>query len=941
MLLGFKRQRFASANRHMRARLYAALMVTQKRFRLRTLLFLILTALSTGPVLLLGTQIKYPAMERELDEVHEKHLMVAQHLTEALDRYARDVAAVFRNSVAMQRAGMANEHLRDLLGDLHFRHVCVVDSDGHILSAVVSGNLSLPGRLGPAVREKVLPLLTQDTLTFAPVMAGRGGEPTIFIGKQLDDGLYAVGAITTEYLVELQRSIAFGRKGHAAIVDQTGRVLAHPRAEWRAEMKDISGVDPVKRMIRGDTGVSVFYSPMLDQEMVAGYSAAGTSGWGAMVPQPLTELEESAQNMVKVTAAIGLLGAIAAAILSWWLACYLARPVVAVTRVARRIAHGEPAETISLSNRAPAELNSLATCFNLMVSRISDAHRQLQASEARFKDFAETAADWFWETNAQHRFTYLSERFERNTGMSAGDCLGATLDSVFGAHTSSEQQHHCYAQALAEQTALEELELSWKQRDGTVRIQHVSGLPCVDHDGMFKGYRGTGRDVTTARELTRQLSHQASHDSLTGLINRREFELQLVREIEDVAQTDSQHALCFIDLDQFKIVNDTSGHVAGDELLRQLGDVLNEHVRRGDLVARIGGDEFAVLLKECSLREALRVSNGLRKAVEDFRFGWEDKLFNVGVSIGLVAVNRDSASVDTVLRQADAACYMAKESGRNRVQVFRPDDEDQIRRQGELKWVHRLSAAMDRGALQLHCQEIVSLRKNSAARTGCEILLRMEVAPGELVSASAFLPAAERYNLATRIDRYVIDEVFNWLRMYPQSAQSFDMCTVNLSGQTIGNEEFAEFLAERLSDCPVDPRHICFEITETAAIASLSNATQFISRVRQYGCRFALDDFGSGLSSFAYLKSLPVDFLKIDGVFVRDIANDPVDRTMVQSINDMAHALGKQTIAEFVESEAVLDQLREIGVDFAQGYYISKPKAVPTEIETMGAFGQR
>jgi diguanylate cyclase (GGDEF)-like protein/PAS domain S-box-containing protein len=816
----------------------------------------------------------------------------------------------------------------------------VVDGDGHILSSVVSGNRTLPGSISPAVQQQVLPLLKQDSVTFAPVMGGANGDPLIFIGEKLDRDLYALGAVSTDYLVELQGSITFGRKGHAAIVDQTGKILAHPREEWRREMRDISAIDPVSRMIKGETGVAMFHSPILDQEMIAGFSASSTSGWGAMVPQPLDELEDSAQSLVKITITIGLLGAVAAAILSWWLAGYLARPVVAVTRAARRVARGEAAKVIRLRDSAPTELNSLAMSFNLMVTKISRANRRLQASEARFKDFAETAADWFWETNAEHRFTYLSERFEQSTGTTASECLGATIDAVFGARASSEQLCRQCLQTVDAKKPLEDLELNWKHSDGTVRIQHISGIPYGDQDGTFRGYRGTGRDVTTARQLSQQLSHQASHDSLTGLVNRRELELQLAREIEDVTHSDSQHALCFLDLDQFKIVNDTSGHVAGDELLRQLGEVLKDHVRRGDLVARIGGDEFAVLLKNCSLREALRVTNGLRKAVDDFRFGWEDKLFDVGVSIGLVAVNRDSAKIDKIMRQADAACYAAKEAGRNRVHVYRPDDEHQVRKQGELKWVQRLNAAMDQDALQLHCQEIVALADNSSENKGCEILLRMETEPGELVSASVFLPAAERYNLATRIDRYVIDKVFSWFRLYPTSAQSFDVCTVNLSGQTIGNEEFADFLAIQLADCPLDPRHICFEITETAAIASLSSATRFIARVKQFGCRFALDDFGSGLSSFAYLKSLPVDYLKIDGAFVRDIANDPVDKTMVRSINDMAHALGKETIAEFVESKAVLDLLREIGVDFAQGYFISRPKPLPTDVAAATAYAK-
>jgi diguanylate cyclase (GGDEF)-like protein len=475
------------------------------------------------------------------------------------------------------------------------------------------------------------------------------------------------------------------------------------------------------------------------------------------------------------------------------------------------------------------------------------------------------------------------------------------------------------------------VELSCRHDDGTIRVQHVSGIPFSDSDGLFQGYRGTGRDVTTARQLSQQLSHQASHDSLTGLMNRREFELQLAREIEDVAHTDSQHALCFLDLDRFKLVNDSSGHVAGDELLRQLGELLKAHVRRGDLIARIGGDEFGVLLKNCSLREALRVSKGLRDAVAEFRFVWEDKIFDVGVSIGLVAVTREGGHINQLLRQADAACYTAKKNGRNRVHVFRPDDEDQVRRQSELNWVHRLNAAMDQDALHLHCQEIRSLGENGTESKRCEILLRMETASGELVSAATFLPAAERYNLATRIDRYVIKKAIDWFRRNPFSTGDFAVYAVNLSGQTIGDKEFGDYVTEQLADCPIDPRRICFEITETAAIASLATASQFITRIKQLGCRFALDDFGSGLCSFAYLKTLPVDYLKIDGAFVRDIATDPVDLTMVKSINEMAHALGKQTIAEFVESKAVLELLRGIGVDYAQGYYIGKPCPLPTD----------
>lgn len=903
----------------------------RKRIPLRTLLFLILTTLSIGPVLLLGTQLKRPVMQRELDAVREKHLLVARHLTEAMDRYARDAIVVFKGTVAMQMAGAHTEELELLLRELHFRHICVVDAEGRITSSVVPNQTKLPGKVPPRLQRRLTPLLKEGAVTFAPVMAGPEGQPLIHMMEALPQGGYALAALKTDYLVELQKSIAFGRQGHAAIVDQTGKILAHPRESWRLDMKDISALDPVSRMMNGENGVSVFHSPALDQKIVAGFATSKYSGWGAMVPQPIVELEASAHNVVRITVAIGLLGALAAALLSWWLAGYLARPVVAVTGAARRVTDGEPAGEIRLSDRVPAELSSLAESFNLMVSKISQANRRMQASEARFKDFAETAADWFWETDAQHRFTYLSERFERSTGTVAQACLGSTVGEVFGSRIDSARQKRACQEALDNRTAPCDLELSWGHADGTIRIQQVSAVRFNDDEGEFRGYRGTGRDVTTARQLSQQLSHQASHDSLTGLVNRREFELQLARELEDVARTDAHHALCFLDLDQFKLVNDTSGHVAGDELLRQLGEVLKAHVRRGDTVARIGGDEFGVLLKNCSLVEALRVSKNLRNAVGEFRFGWEDKVFDIGVSIGLVAVTREAGDTGKLLNEADAACYAAKESGRNRVHVFRPDDEDQLRRQGELTWVHRLNSAIGQDALQLHCQEILSLHEKPGRERRCEILLRMETESGELVSAGAFLPAAERYNLATRIDRYVIAKAFDWFRRYPESARDFVFCTVNLSGQTLGNEEFGDYVSEQIADCPIDPQCICFEITETAAIASLSSASKFIRRVKQLGCRFALDDFGSGLCSFAYLKTLPVDYLKIDGAFVRDIAADPVDLTMVKSINDMAHALGKRTIAEFVESKAILDILRGIGVDYAQGYYISEPHPLPTQ----------
>ena len=590
------------------------------------------------------------------------------------------------------------------------------------------------------------------------------------------------------------------------------------------------------------------------------------------------------------------------------------------------MARGEPVDRVRLGHYAPRELGSLTESFNVMVDDVSLANQLLRASEARFKDFAETAADWFWESDPDGRFTYLSERFEDSTGTPAAEILGKNLDEIFVAPIEHEDVRSRYVEELEGQRALESLEINWKRHDGSHGVQQITGVPFRDGEGGFRGYRGAGRDVTVARQLSEQLSHQASHDSLTGLVNRREFGRRLAQEIEELGHTDRAHAMCYLDLDQFKLVNDTSGHVAGDELLRQLGEILQAHLRRGDLVARLGGDEFGILLRDCSLHEAGRIARGLRDAIGAFRFSWEGRTFGVGASIGLIAVTQAAGDVSEVLRHADAACYEAKEKGRNRVHVLDSDDEGEVRRHGELQWVQRLNTAIEHEGIQLYCQRILPLLATAEHGACYEVLLRLRSELDEIVPASTIMPAAERYRLAATIDRHVVTRTLDWFRDNPRAASELNMCAINLSGQSLGEQTFTEFVVQQVETGPLNPRQICFEITETAAISSLARATEFVTALKRLGCRFALDDFGTGLCSFAYLKTLPVDYLKIDGEFVKDIATDPVDLAMVKSINDMGHALGKQTIAEFVESAEVLELLRGMGVDFAQGYFIGSPE---------------
>jgi diguanylate cyclase (GGDEF)-like protein len=437
-------------------------------------------------------------------------------------------------------------------------------------------------------------------------------------------------------------------------------------------------------------------------------------------------------------------------------------------------------------------------------------------------------------------------------------------------------------------------------------------------------------------EKNQELERLTYRDTLTGVFNRRAFETHLLQALESARDEGMSHALCYLDLDQFKVVNDTCGHIAGDELLKQVTARLHSRLRESDILARLGGDEFGVLLNGCSTKRAAAIAEDLRQTVKHFRFIWEDKVFDIGVSIGVVAISGDAGTLADLLKMADAACYMAKDLGRNRVHMHQPDDEHLAQRYGEMQWVSKITRALEEDRFELYCQPIVPLHDLAGDRLYCELLIRMHDDEGNLVPPMAFLPAAERYNLISSIDRWVLAAACKLVSQYQaffSKLQEPPTIAVNLSGQSVGDTEFLQFAVDQLQRTGIDPTYFCFEVTETAAITHLVAAKRFIDVLRGMGCRFALDDFGSGLSSFAYLKNLHVDCLKIDGHFVKNMANDPIDCAMVASINQIGHLLGMQTIAEFVEDEASVARLTEMGVDFGQGYGIARPEPFVAALE--------
>jgi len=519
-------------------------------------------------------------------------------------------------------------------------------------------------------------------------------------------------------------------------------------------------------------------------------------------------------------------------------------------------------------------------------------------------------------TDTRGVVTYLNPVAEHLTGWSVAQAMGRRVGEVFvivheltGEPSPSPVDFVLTTGSvggLANDTML-------LRPDGSRVAIEDSASPIRDGDGATVGVVLVFHDVSQAREIAGRMSYQASHDALTDLINRREFEAQLAHTLAGEGPQDKGHVLLYIDLDQFKIVNDTSGHVAGDELLKQVSMTLRNGLRDRDLLARLGGDEFAVLLRDCPSEAGLRIAESLRSAVADIAFAWKDRAFSIG------------ASMTELLSAADSACYIAKDKGRNRTHLHHVGDVDVVHRSGEMHWTSRISMALAEDRFVLYAQRIVSVNPDGAPGEHFEVLLRMRDEGGELVPPMAFIPAAERYGLMPAIDRWVVKHAFAGLAAAREHATTDVRLSINLSGKTLGDDAFIGFVEAAFRDYRIPYAHICFEITETAAIENLSHAGKFINWFRQHGCLFSLDDFGTGMSSFAYLKHLRVDYLKIDGGFVKDIVHDPIDDAMVSAINSIGHVMGLQTVAEFVEDDAILTRLRHLGVDFAQGYGIHKP----------------
>jgi diguanylate cyclase (GGDEF)-like protein/PAS domain S-box-containing protein len=600
------------------------------------------------------------------------------------------------------------------------------------------------------------------------------------------------------------------------------------------------------------------------------------------------------------------------------------------------VAHTRP---LSIEPWMDLLLDVFANRISMELER-DTAEKTLRESEAKLQAVMDNAPALISIKDMDGRVTMVNRRFDVLAGPDPEEYVDKDVFDLYPQDMAKEQWFNDLAEI--EQNGSLEVEEIIEHKDRNMHTYLTVKFPLLESGRKEPfGICSISTDISERKQAEETIRYMAYRDSLTGLYNRNEFEVRVVNALSSAHEHDHEHVLLYLDLDQFKVVNDTCGHSAGDEMLRQLSAILLKNVRERDTMARLGGDEFGLLMENCPVQRAEQVASHLIEIISNFRFVWEGRTFAVGVSIGIARISRQNQYVAEVLKSADMACYAAKDAGRNRYHLYSEDDQDLAQRQSEMNWVSVIREALDNENFVIFHQPIISLDKNKPDLIMYEHLVRMRAKGDKVILPGSFISSAERYNLMQDVDRCVIREVLAHAYSEYDTRPSSSVLFINLSGTSLNDSDLVNYIRRQFLAFKIEPSRVCFEITETAAIANLHRATQFIHDIRELGCRIALDDFGSGLSSFSYLKALPVDFIKIDGSFVRNMLNEPMDIAIVEAIHQLGQAAGIETIAEFVEDLPTLERLRSIGINYAQGYAIAKPESVAEPIPEVNLGAQQ
>jgi diguanylate cyclase (GGDEF)-like protein/PAS domain S-box-containing protein len=716
----------------------------------------------------------------------------------------------------------------------------------------------------------------------------------------------------------LQPNFNFGM-----ILDTKGQILAFHNAQNPTENR--TGQYISIDSLGSDNGVVILTDrPEVIDTASPIYVNEEQIGW-VRVQNSRQKMADSLQKMTYEGVMYALFAILIGALFAWFIGRQLTRDINQLVNTTQKVRAGE--RNISLNLNRRDELQTLAENFQSMLSSLNNKESELFTEKERAEVTLKSIGDGVITTNRAGEITYLNPVSEHLTGWSNQRATGQPIPIVFKIYNETTMEP-------ANNPALKSMETGQiiALENHTILINHAgesisiedSGAPIIDRQGQIIGSVLVFHDATEAKKLRATLTWQATHDSLTGLHNRTAFESHLEELIEEAAHDpDSQHCLLYIDLDQFKVVNDTAGHTAGDELLKQVALCIKKEIRDNDLLARIGGDEFSILLANCHLDTAMVIAEKVRYHVDAYRFIWEDKVFNIGTSIGIAKIE-GLTNKATVMSQADIACYLAKDNGRNQVNVYIADDKSVEKNYQQLGWVGKIKSGIEQKQFRLYAQEIVPLQEDQAHKS-YEILVRLKKADGDIIFPDAFLPAAERFNLMAGLDIYIVKHAIEWLQNH---SEKIERLNINISGQSLQNENFNTRLLTLLNENQAINHKICFEITETTAITHMSSSISFLNSIKSYGCQLALDDFGSGFASFTWLKSLPVDYVKIDGTFVLDVLSDKVDAAMVRALHEVSQEMNIKSIAEFVENQAIADWLQTVGIEYAQGYHFHKPTPI-------------
>ncbi|MFP5382215.1 MAG: EAL domain-containing protein [Gammaproteobacteria bacterium] len=676
--------------------------------------------------------------------------------------------------------------------------------------------------------------------------------------------------------------------------------------------------------------------------LTLGGETVGYAQYGLSLASFVATRENILQQSLLIAGAEILFTLLALGVAGW----LLTRHVKSLLAATQQVSAGDYALRIPDTGRD--EIGLLARNFNAMaeavrtrVDALRESERALHEEKERAEVTLHSIGDGVITTDTRGMVRYLNPVAETLTGCALADAVGKSIETLYRVQdqATGSPLANPVRLCLAEDAAVSGVSnAQLVSADGHAYAVEETASPIRDKDGTTIGAVLVFHDVTEAREASRKLAYQATHDTLTGLINRREFERQIDDALQTAHREGVEHAFCYMDLDQFKVVNDTCGHTAGDALLVELSTLMRHRVRDLDTLARLGGDEFGILLRNVPIAEARALAEDIRNRVRDYRFLWESQSFEVGISIGVVPIRADTATVAEIFSNADVACFVAKDKGRNQIHVSNLDDVEQARRHLEMQWSVRIPYALERDRFVLHFQKVLPIDPASSQPPRCELLVRMLDEDGSLILPGRLIPAAERFRHMPEIDRWVIRHALQLIAR-DNGGSGIAAYAINLSGQSMGQEDLLDFVRRELLRSGVRPGLVTFEITETAAIRNISHAARFMSELKKMGCQFALDDFGSGLSSFGYLKMLPVDYLKIDGSFVRNMVHDEHDHSIVVAISQIARTLKIACVAEFVEDAPTLRALQSIGVDYGQGYFLHRPEDFATHVASRQSSG--